>query len=186
MSNTVHQLFTDNKPSILFLVKFVVLYFILNTLYGLYIEWYSPQADPLTWFVSNNTRWLLSIFHDQITISSSGLIEKIAIQRQGITVINMFEGCNSINVMIVFVVFIVAFSNQWYRSWKFILFGLVAIYVVNLARVAGLFWVSYYFPGSFYLFHKYLFTGLIYIGVFILWYYWIKKIRKHEPGNRAA
>jgi len=178
-------LFSENKQAILFLVKFISLYFILNTVYGLYVESYSPAADPITHLVSMHSQQVLSWLQGDIQLKASELSKSIAVQKGGNTVINVYEGCNSVNVMIVFLAFTFAFSVQWYRYWKFILMGLLILYITNILRVIALFWVALYFPNSLYFFHKFFFTGVIYAVVFLLWYWWIKKQRKIEQGTTA-
>ncbi|MFM8911585.1 MAG: hypothetical protein ACKOE6_01550, partial [Flammeovirgaceae bacterium] len=42
------KLLTQNKAAFVFIIKFVLLYLAANTLYGFWIEWYRPSADPMT------------------------------------------------------------------------------------------------------------------------------------------
>jgi len=183
MSSGLQILLKENKQALFFLIKFVGLYLILNTLYGLFVEFYSPEPDPITWLVSHNTQAVLSLFHEAITMQVSGVMPHVVIQKEGVRIINVYEGCNSVNVMIVFTVFVIAFSGPKKIMGKFIVFGILMVYAMNLLRVTLLFWVAYYFPNSLYFFHKYFFTALIYAGVFVLWYMWIKKVRINEPGT---
>jgi exosortase family protein XrtF len=178
------SLIRENKNALYFLLKFVVFYIILNTLYGLYVEYY-VLADPFTIFVSENIGWILRFFHDGISVTTSMTTQNVAIQLQGDTIINVFEGCNSINVGIVFVVFVAAFSSAFKHAFTFVLFGLCIIYGMNLVRVSALFWIALYFPDTLYFFHKFLFTAIIYAVVFVLWYFWIKKVEKIESRAKA-
>ncbi|MFN7493601.1 MAG: exosortase family protein XrtF [Cyclobacteriaceae bacterium] len=177
------SLVKENKSAIYFLFKFITFYLILNTFYGLYVEYYS-LADPFTLWVSENIGWILSFFHDHISVSPSVTTKNVAIQLQGDTIINVFEGCNSINVGIVFIVFVAAFSSSFKYIFKFVITGLAIIYMMNLARVSALFWIALYFPNSLYFFHKFLFTAIIYGVVFILWYVWVKKVNRIESGAK--
>jgi exosortase family protein XrtF len=181
MSNSVTNLFKDNKRAVLFLLKFVGLYVVLNTIYGFVIESYKPEVDPITYMVSVHTKYLLSLFHENIQVVLSNFKPTTALKYNGITIIAVFEGCNSINVMIVFIVFIISYSGSIKSMIKFIPLGLVIIYMMNLLRVTVLFWVAYYFPNKLYFFHKYLFTAIIYLVVFGLWYEWIRRV-KNESG----
>lgn len=180
------KLITENKTALLFLAKFVIFYFVLNTAYGFWVESYYPSADPITVWVSKHTAWILSFFHSSINTVAEPLSVYVAITLIGETIIHVFEGCNSINVMIVFGVFVLAFSNRWYQEWKFLLLGLITIYIMNLARVTGLFWMALYFPDSLYFFHKYLFTGMIYGVVFLLWFVWVSNVQKRERRTSGS
>jgi exosortase family protein XrtF len=187
--NSIILLLKEYKQALLFLLKFIGLYFLLNTVYGLYVEYYKPDADPITILVSQQARWVLSWFHEGLIVVVTPQNHYIAILKGGETVINIFEGCNGVNVLIVYFVFTVSFSSHWIKYWKFLFASVIIIYGVNLARVIVLFWVAFYFPSSLYFFHKFLFTGIIYGFVFLLWYVWVKKTiiaLNVEPRNNAS
>ena len=57
----------ENRVAILFLVVFVALYVSMNTVYGFFIEFYSPQADPMTLSVTKQVSWFLSWFDDSVS-----------------------------------------------------------------------------------------------------------------------
>jgi exosortase family protein XrtF len=177
-------LIKEYRLTLIFLGKFIGLYFLLNTIYGLYIESFSPGSDPFTNLVSTHAGWILMLFHDNITTEGTLLSKYVAVSMDGQVIVNVFEGCNSLNVLIVFFVFVIAFSSTWYRHWKFLALSTFIIYLINLFRVATLFWVSLYFPSSLYFFHKFFLTGIIYGVVFVLWYFWVKKMNNVE--SRAA
>jgi exosortase family protein XrtF len=174
MGNAVIATLKENRRAVLFLVKFIGFYIILNTIYGLLIEFYNPRIDPITYSVSRQTELILSAFYENIQLAISEYKPTVALKLNGVIVINVFEGCNSINVMIVFIVFVISYSTIKKGVIKFILLGISIIYIMNLLRVTLLFWVAHSYPNSLYFFHKYLFTGIIYIVVFGLWYKWIK------------
>lgn len=182
--NELVSLLKENKNAIYFLLKFIVFYIFLNTLYGLYVEYYA-LADPFTKLVSENVGFILAFFHEQISVIPSTTTKNVAIQLKGNTIINVFEGCNSINVGIVFLVFITAFSSSFKYVFKFVGIGLFIIYLMNITRVSALFWIALYFPNSLYFFHKFLFTAIIYVVVFVLWYYWVKKVKRIESGTQS-
>jgi exosortase family protein XrtF len=171
----------DQKTIILFLLKFVGLYLVLNTIYGLWISHYAPLADPLTTFVAHQTAALVSLTEDNLTVGVGVNSSNVPIQQNGKTVVSVFEGCNSLNVMIVFVSFIAAFTGTLKKTILFGLAGIVLIYIGNSFRVSLLFYISRYYPDNLYFFHKYLFTGLLYVLVFFLWYFWVKKVWPNNP-----
>lgn len=171
------------RSEISFLLKFIGLYFLLNTLYGLFVEAYAPTVDPITYFVSQNVEVLLSFFHKDVAITTDVNSKYVAVIHNQQTIINIFEGCNSVNVLIVFSVFMVSFSSRWIYYLKNLVFGIFILYLVNLARILLLFFISLHLPKSLYFFHKYFFTAIIYTVVFFLWFIWIKGIRKDAPSK---
>jgi len=160
---------------IIFLVKFIGIYLVGNVSYGLFIEYYAPSPDPVTYFISENVVALLNLFDESITISSSKASPYVSFVKENKTIINVFEGCNGLNVMIVYFSFLVAFKGKIKQTLVFACLGLVIIYVMNLFRVGALYEVALHFPAQLYFFHKYFFTALLYLAVFILWYFWVKQ-----------
>lgn len=166
----------EQKAILLFLVKFIGLYLALNTGYGLWISYYDPSPDPLTRIVTHHTIALVSLVEDNISAIERVNSPSVPICQNGEAVVSVFEGCNSMNVMIVFVAFIAAYTGTWKKTLWFGLSGIVVIYAFNLFRVGMLFFIAKYYPNNLYFFHKYLFTALLYVLVFFLWYLWVKKI----------
>jgi len=73
--------------------------------------------------------------------------------------LSALEGCNAINVSVLFVAFLFAYKGSLKSTMIFALLGLLAIYIFNLLRVAGLFLVARFYPEQLYLMHKFVFTG---------------------------
>jgi exosortase family protein XrtF len=179
----MNALWKEYRQAIIFIIVFIGLYLLLNTVYGIFIAYYAPDTDPITYMVSNQVATVLSLFHEHVSAVQIAGQPKVPIQLGLVRVVNVYEGCNSINVMIVFTAFVAAFTSSWRRTIVFWLMGIGIIYIMNIVRVTLLFEVAYYYPDHLYLFHKYLFTGFIYAVVFYLWYVWIKRYRH---GKRAA
>jgi len=174
------------KPSILFLLKFLGIYLIGNVLYGFFIESYKPWPDPITETVSNHTCKILNFVGFSTAMAPHPTLPTVIIRNYGNSVISVYEGCNSINVMIVFLAFMLAFGQFSKRKLLYSGLGLVIVYLMNLARVTFLFWVAESIPDYLYFVHKYVFTAIIYLIVLIMWYLWIFKINeKPAVGNKA-
>jgi exosortase family protein XrtF len=88
-------------------------------------------------------------------------------------IVSVFEGCNGINVEIVFLTFLVSFGPWNLRLLWFAIAGSIVVYVMNITRIIFLFWVTIKVPDYFYFVHKYLFTASIYVIVFALWLWWV-------------
>jgi exosortase family protein XrtF len=169
------------KPTIFFLLKFIGIFVVANLLYGLYVTAYAPKPDPITSWVSYHTAFALqgcgwsAATQDSKTKPTTQLIfEKRSI-------VSIYEGCNGVNIMIIFVAFLIAFGPISRTLWWFIPLGLVILHGMNLARIALLFWVSLYKPDFMYFTHKYFFTAILYVVVFLLWIWWVKKFSTVKP-----
>jgi exosortase family protein XrtF len=164
------------KPAFRFLAVFVGLYIVLNVLYGLWIASYGNRADALTELVTDQTSFLLNVLGEDTFTRPKPNRAAISIVADSNVVLSVFEGCNSINVMIVFVSFVFAFGGERKKIAWFLPLGMGIVYVANLIRVMVLYFVAAYWKEYFYYMHKYVLTALLYLIVFILWWWWIEKV----------
>ncbi len=176
------------KPTILFLAKFFGIYFLFSMLYGFYISSYDtsdpPQTDPITKYIAVNCGKTASILGYQFRIIEDDHVN--AVNKSEVTydsiwldnnyAISIEEGCNGINIMILFVAFVVAFGGKLLNMVLFIPAGLLFIHISNIARLMLLSLLNVEWGGeAFHFFHKYGFTAVIYLSVFLLWYLWVVK-----------
>lgn len=168
------ELFLKHSPALRFLGIFVGFYLLLNTFYGFWIQHYYPHVDPFTVIIAEQVASILRFFDQPFLAQAQAKSFNITLWLDKKAVVNVFEGCNGINVMIVYFSFLVAYTGKFRSFLIFSLGGLILIYLLNLVRVALLVEVALFYPEQLYFFHKYLFTGFIYSVVFVLWYYWVK------------
>lgn len=167
-------MFKEFKPSILFLVKFVGTYLVLNLLYGFYIESRHPRPDEATALVTRHTSFALSLLGEENTATESPTRPNVTLADGHREVIAVYEGCNGLNIIIIFLAFVLAFGKPGKKLLWFIPMGVAIIYLLNIARIATLFYVSKYMEQYLYFTHKYLFTAILFGGVFFLWYWWVR------------
>ena len=165
------------KPALLFLGKFLGIYLLGNIVYGLYINSYYPQSDPITYSISNQVSTIISATGTEVRTVPNPAKPTISIIEVSMkeTIINIFEGCNGINVIIVFLAFLVAYQGTLKHTIIFALCGLLVIHIANLARIILLFQQAKNHSPYFYYIHKYLFTAILYFVVVVLWWFWVSK-----------
>jgi len=179
------MMWKEFKPALFFLMKFMGVYLVGNILYGVYIESYGDRPDMVTEAATNQTCAVLSALGEEVRPKPLEDAPKVAILDSSDTpVINIFEGCNGINVMIVFVAFVVAFSGSLWTTVAFIVAGIGLIHVANVLRLMLLYYVLQHFESAFYFFHKYMFTAILYAFVFLLWYVWVVWIVRRSNRSR--
>lgn len=161
-------------PALAFVGKFVTLYIIGNLLYGWMVESYSPQPDPATEWVTRQTARLLTIIGYPSVFQNSNSDPTVLINWNGKSILSVYEGCNGLNVMIVFLAFMIGIGPYNKKFFWFLLSGLIVIHLMNLGRICGLFLVAVHLPTSFYFVHKYLFTAILYVLIFLLWLIWFR------------
>jgi len=160
-------------------------YILGNVAYGLWVVSFGTIADSFTLMVANHSASLLKFIGLQTTVVPSTIVANASLMIDGNVVVNVYEGCNAINVSILFIAFLFAYKGSLKRTLAFSLVGLISIYLFNLLRVNGLFLVALYFPNHLYLMHKFVFTGVIYAFVFGLWFIWVTKVnhRVHKEDT---
>lgn len=161
------------KPALMFLGKFLAIYFAGNILYGVFIEYYKPAADPATKLVAVHSATFLQIFSRDVYTEPNPKGPTLFLKANDRVVLSIYEGCNGINVMIVFFAFVIAFSGKARHTVVFIPIGLLIIHLFNLFRVALLYLLAESNSRHFYYYHKYFFTATLYLIVFALWIAWV-------------
>jgi len=100
-------------------------------------------------------------------------------------VISIDTPCNGIPMMFLYAAFILVYPGSWRRKTWFVLGGLVFLHLLNLSRIIGLSYLSYYAPGLFEFNHKFLFQIVVYSVTISIWLFYIlygsdEKIRIRE------
>ena len=141
-------------------------------MYGLYVESFD-LADPITYWVTVQSAQVIGWFADGIGVSNHETLSTVIIFNNAHSVLSVYEGCNGINVMVVFLSFLLAFPGWSKKMYWFAPMGLILIYISNIGRIVLLYLVSESLPNLYYFTHKYVFTAIIYLVVFVLWYVWV-------------
>ena len=149
-----------------------------NIVYGLWVVSFGTIADPITNLVAYHSAKLLHLLGLNVGVLPSTLLPNVSLMLENTIIVNVYEGCNAINVSILFIAFLFAYKRTLKQTLIFSVLGLISIYLFNLIRVGGLFLVALYFPNHLYLMHKFIFTGVIYAFVFGLWFIWVAKFNR--------
>jgi exosortase family protein XrtF len=171
------------KPAFRFLFIFLGLYLAGNVVYGLWIASYEGLPDPATWEVTRQTAKVLNGLGYATTAAKNTQGPTAFLSDDVKIILTTYEGCNGINVMIVFVSFLAAFGGSRKKLIWFLPVGIVLIHLSNLGRIVLLYFVSVGFPRYFYYVHKYIFTAAIYGVVFVLWILWVKINGKQQAAK---
>jgi exosortase family protein XrtF len=153
-------------------------------LYGFWVTSYAPRPDPATQLAARQSAIILRVlgYTAAARTHATSPAERILLDKHSI--LSVYEGCNGINIWIIFAGFMLALSKPGLRMAWFVLAGSVIIYVLNLGRILALFFVSLNYPEALYFVHKYLFTALLYGAVFAMWYFWIAYYGKRKTTAR--
>jgi exosortase family protein XrtF len=176
---------SEFKPALMFLAKFLGIYLAGNILYGIWIESYGERPDTVTAWVAGQTVRCLQVAGVETYTKANPDGPTVFLVEKDNVVLSVFEGCNGVNVMIVFTAFLVAFGGPRRVMVWFLPLGLLIIHLSNLLRVSLLYYTAIHQPAYFYYFHKYFFTAVLYFVVFALWALWVVKFNA-RPGAKAV
>ncbi|MDA8019751.1 MAG: exosortase H [Thermoanaerobaculia bacterium] len=99
--------------------------------------------------------------------------------------VNIRNGCNGIETMVIFLAAVLAFPAPWKARIIGLVFGSIAIQAINLVRVVALFFTGAYFPKFFDSSHTVVWqTIVIAFGVF-LWIFWADRLAMPKQTQKA-
>lgn len=177
----------QHKLFFIFLLKFMLFYVFFGFLYKLFLNQFNTslnEVDSITEFVAMNTNELLLLFKQNSSISQNEIEPSIKMMYNGRYVARIIEGCNAVSVIILFAAFIFAFSSKFLKTFIYIVFGSVIIYVLNIIRIALLTSLLFYYPQHQEILHGTIFPLFIYGIVFLLWIFWVVKLSGYEKNSK--
>ena len=126
----------------------------------------APSGTPdheLTQWLQKATWYVLQPFYPTVAMEGYALLID---QEQ---VITFTTGCNGLELMVLYLAFLLCLPSAPLRMLKFAIGGLVLINLLNIARCTGLaIWAHYHWPLWDFM-HHYLFKMVIYGVNFYLW-----------------
>ncbi len=164
----------DFKPVLIVLARFIAIYLVLLGIYQFYLNFYNGAGlDPASKWVAFQSAKIQNVLGYSTILVDQPEYETTWFYINNVYVSRMVEGCNAISVMILFVAFIFAFY-QGFKTYVFVILGLLALHVMNVLRIVGLNYVIIEHPKYMKIAHDYFFPAIIYGSVVILWLIWIK------------
>ncbi|MEC5172585.1 exosortase family protein XrtF [Chryseobacterium nepalense] len=164
----------DFKPVLNILLRFVIVYVVLLLAYQYYLNSFRYGGlDPFSRLITEQVKDVQNYLGYPTQLYDDVKGEQIYFYVRNFYPTRMVEGCNAISVMILFVAFVIAFYKG-FKTFIFILAGLVLLYIMNLFRIVGLNIVMTDHKEYGKVFHDFIFPAVIYGTVVLLWLVWIK------------
>lgn len=121
-----------------------------------------------------------------LNVIGQGIEKEGTILRNERFAVNIRNGCNGVETMIIFLAAVISFPAPWKARVVGLVLGILAIQAVNLIRVVALFLTGAYFPALFDSSHTVIWqTIVILFGVF-LWIFWANRFAGPGTGAPAA
>jgi|GEM_PF-1458051 len=165
----IHSNLKSKLKSNLLLDKFLFTFGILTILYYSFSS--LGYLDKLTYFLAQIGVIISSVFikyfYPELEIWDNVLI------LNGFRV-NVGAGCDGLEVISLFLIAVVAFPSSFKLKIPAIIFGSLLLFLINLLRIIGLFFIGYHNNEKLDFFHHDVFPLAFIIIEFVMWYSWIK------------
>ena len=180
-------MFSDFKPVLKILLRFVILYVVMVLAYQFYLNGYKNAGlDSFSTWVMKQTTFVQELLgYETKMVAGKPEAETTWFYVSGKYVSRMVEGCNAVSVMILFVAFIFAFYKG-IKTFVFAGLGLLFLHIINVLRIAGLNILIVESPDYSKIGHDYFFPAIIYGSVVVLWLIWIKFFALKETADENS
>lgn len=165
-----------NRRELKFLILFMVLLGGGFTLISL--NWVNDHAvEPFTAGVARVSGATLGLLGQGVTMQGTVI-------RSPRFAVNIKNGCNGIEAMLIFLAAVLAFPASWKSRLAGLALGILAIQLVNLIRVVALFLTGVYFPRIFDTSHTVIWQTVVILFGVLLWIFWANRFT--APAAPAA
>jgi exosortase family protein XrtF len=180
-------MFSDFKPVLKILLRFVILYVMMVLAYQFYLNGYKNAGlDSFsTWVMKQTTFVQERLGYETHMVAGKPETETTWFYVSGKYVSRMVEGCNAVSVMLLFIAFIFAFYKG-IKTFVFAGLGLFFLHIINVLRIAGLNILIVESPDYSKIGHDYFFPAIIYGSVVVLWLIWIKFFALKETADENS
>ncbi|MFP3940401.1 MAG: exosortase H [Acidobacteriota bacterium] len=133
------------------------------------VNWVNDHVvEPFTAGVATASRVALNL-------SGQGVAQDGTVLRNERFAVNIENGCNGVETMIIFMAAVLAFPASWRSRLAGLGIGLLAIQGVNLVRVVALFLTGSYLPSLFDASHTVIWQTLVILSGVLLWLLWASR-----------
>jgi len=166
------------RQELTFLVLFVLILGVGFTL----IAW-NPVNDhviePFTAGIARTSGFVLSAIGQGTTMDGTVI-------RSPRFAVNIQNGCNGVEAMIIYFAAVLAFPAPWKSRLLGLLFGFVAIQLVNLVRVVALFLTGVYLPELFDSSHTVVWQTIVILAGVLFWILWANRLSPAPARSESS
>jgi len=176
------------EPVRLFLTKAILIAAVWNLVYILFLSKYLDQY--LTIHVGQSTAAILNrysgikgfsaVYGDYTKLSRDGILVTqpgSQIKLNNDQLMNIANSCNALQLMVLYIGFIVCIPAKQVRKLYYIPIGVVCIDIANIFRTSVLAFLKVNYAIYFDFAHHYIFTIVVYTAIILMWLLFTRKSR---------
>lgn len=157
--------FQSRKPVLMFAGSFLlvclIFYWITN------MAWFSSFRAPILSMYSGISAGILNIF-------GYGVESNREIISSDNFSVSIEEGCDAIAPAILYIVSVAIFPISWSKKWQGLLYGLLAIVILNIVRIVTLYLTGIHIPSLFEFMHVDFWQAIFIVFTVGVWIYWMR------------
>ncbi len=185
MEQSIENKKKANRTAIIFVVKLLVLYLLfsqgnlfMNSVmseggkyYNAYIAQNFDYIQGLKYALIKPAVWLIKL------VGFYAIHNEMDVMVVNGPYLRVNYSCLGLGVMSFLAAFIIAFPAKLKSKIRLFIFGMLMIYILNVLRIAGLGILLRIFKSqrSNFTYHHEIFNIIVYIFIFVVLYFWIKK-----------
>lgn len=144
------------------------------------INWVNDHlVEPFTGLVASTSAAALNLLGQGVTQNGTVLTGTHF-------AVNIRNGCNGVEALIIFVAAVLAFPATWRSRAIGLVLGVAAIQLVNLIRVVALFLTGAYLPKLFESSHTVIWQTIVILCAVLLWIFWANRFAVRPGGEETA
>lgn len=124
--------------------------------------------EPITGAIASASRVALNVL-------GQGVVQTGTVLTSPRFAVNIRNGCNGIEALIIFVAAVLAFPATWRSRGIGLVLGTIAIQLINLVRVVALFLTGAYLPKLFESSHTVIWQTIVILCAVLLWIFWANR-----------
>ena len=144
------------------------------------LNWVNNHViEPFTAGIAQVSGAVLDLIGQNVTMQGT-------IIRNARFAVNIRNGCNGVEAMLIFLAAVLAFPASWRSRLLGLGIGILAIQAVNLVRVVVLFLTGVYFPSLFDASHTVVWQTLVILSGVLLWIFWANRFAAPASAESAS
>ncbi len=167
----------ERKPVLKFAGSFLLaclIFFLITNM-----SWFETFRAPILDVYSALSAVILNIFG--YGVKASGEIISSADFS-----VSIEEGCDAIAPAILYAISVGIFPIAWKARWRGLVYGLIAIMLLNLIRIITLYLTGVHFPSLFEFMHVDFWQAIFIVFTVGIWIYWMKWATAMTSNTSAA
>lgn len=176
-------------PIRLFLGKALLFFVAWKVLYSVFLFDSKVVDHKLTTHVGESSVFLLNNMGFKDGFTAKRKVVDITLEGETVSkqssliyyydklVLYIEDGCNGLELMVLYIGFIVCMPSSFSRKLRYVIFGVLTLDFLNVLRSVGLIYLNEYFNAYFDFAHHYLFKAIVYTATFLIWRMFARKIQ---------